>query len=524
MPLSRRTFIERLAAAGGARLASEALRALALLPDGSSTAKFELRGRVPGTRVVVLGAGLTGLTVAYELGKLGYDCEVLEARDRPGGRCWTIRRGTRSEEPLGPPAAMFEDGLYFNAGPMRVPHHHAATLEYCRELGVPLEVFCIANDNAYVCATTGPLAGRRLRVREVRADLHGYVAELLSKVLNQPALDLPMTDADRECLLEYLRRDGALDERAVYRGSPRRGYAVPPGAGEAAGSVAAPIDRGALVQSRLGLQLQSEYAVQPTMFQVVGGTDRLADALAKRVPRVRYAAHVRALRQASDGVSIAYTDGGGAHTTHAEFCVCTLPLPIVASLEGDLSSDLRQAAAAVPYAAAGKIGLQFKRRFWEEDDGIFGGISRTDQPITQIVYPSVGFLSARGLVIGYYHNGAPAEAMGARPHAERLAAAVEQGERIHPQYRAELETSFSVAWQHAPFSRGGWAQYTPELRRTAYPTLLSPDRRVYLAGDHLSYLSGWMCGAFESARLVSTAIHQRALALPVRHTQMGAGA
>jgi monoamine oxidase len=278
------------------------------------------------------------------------------------------------------------------------------------------------------------------------------------------------------------------------------------------------------VQSRLGLQLQSEYAVQPTMFQVVGGTDRLADALAKRVPRVRYAAHVRALRQASDGVSIAYTDAGGVHTTHAEFCVCTLPLPIVASLEGDLSSDLRQAAAAVPYAAAGKIGLQFKRRFWEEDDGIFGGISRTDQPITQIVYPSVGFLSARGLVIGYYHNGAPAEAMGARPHAERLAAAVEQGERIHPQYRAELETSFSVAWQHAPFSRGGWAQYTPELRRTAYPTLLSPDRRVYLAGDHLSYLSGWMCGAFESARLVSTAIHQRALALPVRHTQMGAGA
>lgn len=524
MPLSRRRFIEQLAAVGGVRLATDAMRALELLPDGTRGARFELRGRVPGTRVLVLGAGLTGLTVAYELGKLGYDCEVIEARERPGGRCWTIRRGTRSEEPLGLSRAEFDEGLYFNAGPMRVPHHHTATLEYCRELDVPLEVFCIVNDNAYVCATSGPLAGRRLRVREVRADMHGYVAELLSKALAQPALDLPMSEADRDCLLEYLRREGALDERAAYKGSARRGYAVPPGAGEAAGSITTPLDRSALVQSKLGLHLQAEYAVQPTMFQVVGGTDRLAETLAKRVPKIRYAAQVRGIRQTPGSVSVAYTDAAGAHTAHAEFCVCTLPLPIVATLDGDLSPGLRQAALAVPYVAAGKIGLQFKRRFWEEDDGIFGGISRTDQPIAQIVYPSVGFLSGKGLVIGYYHHGAQAEAMGARPHAERLAAAIEQGECIHPQYRAELETSFSVAWQHSPFSRGGWAQYTPALRRTVYPALLAPDRRVYLAGDHLSYLSGWMCGAFESARLVSTAIHQRTLALPTHHTQMGGAA
>jgi monoamine oxidase len=64
-----------------------------------------------------------------------------------------------------------------------------------------------------------------------------------------------------------------------------------------------------------------------------------------------------------------------------------------------------------------------------------------------------------------------------------------------------------VAWERVPWSAGGWAQYSPEQRRSVYPVLLRPDRRFHLAGDHLSYLSGWMCGAFESARLVAAAVH-----------------
>lgn len=519
MGLTRRSFLERLAGAGGAAITYDAMAALGLLHVPSRPASFSLRGQAPGTRVVILGAGLTGLTVAYELGKLGYRCQILEARHRPGGRCWTIRRGARSEEDDSTEGAAFDDGLYFNAGPMRIPHHHTATLDYCRQLGVRLEVFCINNDNVFVSTATGTLAGRRVRMREVRADLHGYVAELLSKALSQSALDLPLTAADRECLLEYLKREGALDERATYHGTPRRGYQVAPGAGDAAGQQTDPIDLGALLQSKLGLQLQSEYVVQPTMFQVAGGTDRLAEALATQVgDRITYGAVVRDIRHNESGVSVGYTDADGDHLAQADCCVCTLPLPLLATLGGDIAPDLRSAARAVPYAPAGKIGLQFKRRFWEQDEGIFGGISRTDQEITQIVYPSTGFLGRKGILIGYYHNGPPALAIGARHPAQRLALALEQGERLHPQYRTEFETAFSVAWHRMPWSAGGWAQYSPELRRSAYPVLLRPDRRLYLAGDHLSYLSGWMCGAFESARLVATAIHARPADHAIGHT------
>ena len=100
--------------------------------------------------MLVLGGGLAGMATAYELGKLGYDCRVLEGRLRPGGRCHTIRRGTASEEEGSKEVAAFDEGLYYNPGPMRIPHTHNATLDYCRELQVPVEVFVNDNEAAFM--------------------------------------------------------------------------------------------------------------------------------------------------------------------------------------------------------------------------------------------------------------------------------------------------------------------------------------------------------------------------------------
>ena len=133
--LTRRHFLERVAATGGASLAYETMSGLGLMA-AQPAAPFGLRGEGKGVRVVVIGAGLAGLTVAYELGKLGYHCQVLEARERPGGRAHTVRRGTISEEDGPPQTCAFDEGQYFNCGAMRIPYHHTTTLAYCRELGV----------------------------------------------------------------------------------------------------------------------------------------------------------------------------------------------------------------------------------------------------------------------------------------------------------------------------------------------------------------------------------------------------
>src|SRR5688500_16715132 len=197
MDLTRRRFLARVAAAGSASLAYEAMVGLGLLA-APTQAPFDLTGRVSGVRVVILGGGLAGMTVAYELGKVGYDCRVLEARARPGGRVFTVRRGTVSEEDGPGQTAAFDDGLYFNAGPMRISHHHQTTLAYCRELQVGVEVFTPDCESAYLYQTRGALAGRRIRLREARADFDGYIAELLSKALSQAQLDQPLTAEDRD--------------------------------------------------------------------------------------------------------------------------------------------------------------------------------------------------------------------------------------------------------------------------------------------------------------------------------------
>jgi monoamine oxidase len=172
---------------------------------------------------------------------------------------------------------------------------------------------------------------------------------------------------------------------------------------------------------------------------------------------------------------------------------------------------MQTAIRAVEYMPTGKIGLQFSRRFWEEEDQIFGGITRTNMDITQIWYPAAGFLAQKGILLGAYNFGGDALQLGSLSPAEREAHILKQGRKIHPQYDDTFETSFSVFWHRVPYSQGGWAIYSQATRDQFYPTLNEPDGPIYLAGEHLSYLTGWMAGALESAQNVVTALHERVL-------------
>ena len=490
--------------------------ALGLTPPQPTRPRSTWRGAGRGRHIVILGAGLAGLSAAYELGKLGYTCTILEARSRPGGRALTVRAGTREEETGGVvQTGSFSEGCYLNAGPARIPHHHDTTLTYCRELGVEIQVFNNQDDAAYYYNDgEGPLANRRIRVREAKTDMRGYVAELLAKSVEQDLLDLPLTLDDKEKLVEFLKRDGGLSPDLFYKGSDRRGYLDEPGAGPDPGVMADPYDLRAIVQSGMGNYFSSEYAfnMQPIMFQMVGGNDRLAYAFAERLrDRIRYNAEVTRLLKTETGVRVAYREVDDTeHELSADACICTLPLPVLKRIPMNLDPAYQKAIGAVAYAKAGKIGLEFKRRFWEEDDEIYGGASRTNMDITQILYPSCNYLGSRGLLVGYYNFAERAERVGACLPEGRLELALEQGSKIHPQYPSEFTGhSFSIAWHKTKYSMGGWASYTAETRKQAYHLLCEPDDSVFLAGDHLSYLSGWMAGAFESAHRAVEGIHAR---------------
>src|SRR5690606_28148593 len=135
--LSRRQFLQGMAAIGGSAMAYQALYTLGITPPSSYKAPLRLQGQANGQRVIILGAGLAGLTAAYELNNAGYECVVLEARGRAGGRCWTVRGGDTGEEASGDQqTSTFDDGLFFNAGPDRIPQEHRAVLAYCKAFNI----------------------------------------------------------------------------------------------------------------------------------------------------------------------------------------------------------------------------------------------------------------------------------------------------------------------------------------------------------------------------------------------------
>ena len=232
--------------------------------------------------------------------------------------------------------------------------------------------------------------------------------------------------------------------------------------------------------------------------------------------RIRFQTAVREIRRKPDGgVRLVVADliEGGTREVEGDYCICTIPLSVLREIPADFSPKMADAVRQVPYMDVGKIGLQFKRRFWEEDDRIFGGISWTDQNITQIFYPNYGYLGGSGgVVVGYYHFADDAKSVGLLSPAQREAHALEQGGRIHPQYAGEFQKSFSVAWQRIPYNLGGWATWNEEMRASLYPVLNEPDGPFHLAGEHLTYLGGWMAGAFESAKAVVKTVHEVAAA------------
>jgi monoamine oxidase len=524
--LSRRRLFELVGAAAGASAAYQAMARLGFASESPYRGPIKLDGDPKGASVIVLGAGLAGMTAAIELGRAGYRVSVLEYNSRPGGRNWTIRGGDVFTELGGATqTCAFDPGLYINPGPWRIPYHHHAILDYCRRFGVALEPFIQLNHNAYLHSANA-FDGKPQRIRDVKVDFDGGVSELLAKATRKGALDDEVSAEDREILLEALRALGALDKDFRYKAGDdsayHRGYAKDPGGGLDAQPVAGePIGLHDILTSRLwrGLQSFLSYDFQTTMFQPVGGMGRIGEAFARQLPdRIRYGAKVTAILQNETGVSVTYEDlaaGGVAQEVSADWCVCALPLTILSQLSINVSPPMKAAIDAVPYASAVKFGLQFSRRFWEEDEHIFGGISYTDLPIRQISYPSTNFnAGGKGVLLGgYTFDGPNSYEFTAMAPAERLKRAVEFGAQIHPQYRAEFENGVSVAWHRVPFTLGCAGDWSDEARSAHYTDLCQIDGRIVLAGEHASYIPAWQEGAILSALDAIRRLHKRVVAL-----------
>ena len=165
----------------------------------------------------------------------------------------------------------------------------------------------------------------------------------------------------------------------------------------------------------------------------------------------------------------------------------------------NLPADVMRAAGNLPIMVAGKVGWQAER-FWETESNIYGGISWTTDVIDQIWYPSSDYLSAKGTLTGAYIRGKRAEAFNALPVAERLRIAREQGERLHPGHFAKhVEHGIAIGWNRMEFAQGGWANETDPRFGENVSVLAKVQGRLQIAGDQMTFLSGWLEGALLTA-------------------------
>lgn len=515
-PLTRRDFIHLAGRYGGT--AFTAITALGLISkaSGQGVVLSDRPKLSSGKKVLILGAGVAGMTAAYELAKLGIDSVIFEASKRAGGRCITIRKGDVVEETTGvKQVCEFDDGEFFDPGPVRFPQWHV-TMDYCRELKIPIQPFVGLNENAYYLSTKeGGLKNKRVRIREAKADLRGYTAELLAKVADQAALDQPLDAADKEKLMAFLRYEGGLDKSNKYVGHSRRGYEVWPSGGLEEGKLGEKLAFKDLLQSDLGMLFHraNEFQYQSAMFSPVGGMDNIAKALERETKdKIIYGAKVKEFRKTPTGAKVIYTKDGVDTEVTGDFLICTIPPPVLKRIPNDFAAPVKNVINIVPFQNSGKIGLQFKNRFWENDDRIFGGVSWTNLPNGEIWYPNQGYFKPKGVLTGYYVFGPVSDQLGRMAPAERTEFALANGEQIHPQYRGAFDNAVSYNWATIPNIEGCLAHFPQAMIKTFYPMLVKPDGNFYIAADWASHLGGWQAGAFEAARLAVDSIYKRSVA------------
>ncbi|MGN2385563.1 flavin monoamine oxidase family protein [Pseudomonas syringae] len=514
MALTRRQALGRIAAVGGTKTVASAMAALGLGPSGDLQPQpLKLPSDLGhGSKVLVLGAGIAGLVAAFELKRAGFCVEVLEARNRVGGKNWTLRKGERVENMDGRRQSVnLSEGLYFNAGPARIPSQHRTLLNYCAELGVELEVLINSSHSALLMPD---LNQSPFTVRQALNDTRGHISGLLATSIKGHALDSTLDAEERSRLLQFLRNYGDLSEALAYEGSARAGHLKVSDVPQSVLDDKSPLALEHLLHSDMWDELLlcefPEYS--PTMFQPVGGMDRIVEAFYQRLTKeVHLGAEVQKISQCTDHVNVTWRDGdaGRLQTSQAHFVISTLPFPLLANIDTDFSDAVLSVVRSARHGHATKVAWQ-SERFWERDDRIFGGISWLNHPARMLWYPSDRLNSPQGVLVAGYFFGKGAKAFSDTSFNEQYSVSTSAVELLHPGASQYLMNPISVSWEQQRYSEGPWLEGGTSSEKISR-LFQQPLGRIYFAGDgHAQNAIGvWQESAANSARYAVSQLAER---------------
>lgn len=551
-----------------------------------------VRDSLNGKQVVIIGSGIGGLTTAYELLSRNSNISVtiLEARDRTGGRCLSLRTGDTLTEDIDsqlysqpgetqvvrfecPPG---DSEPYLNAGPGRIPSSHKRLLGYLKQFGVAVEVY-VMDSSSNLIQTEGGVNGKAPVVyRQLDHNTRGWIAQMVYQhaaelitetcgkaddysVSQLQSLMVSFGQLNAETgKYEVGTAPDGQDETEQY--SDRAGFTELPGVGS--GVIAEAIGLERLLASgfwqKTNFYQPQDFLWQPTLFQPVGGMDQVQHAFVREIATLGGVIHlnspVTGIEYDTASGQYLITAAGHAAAFRADYCFSNAAIPFLEKIlspalqsptqEGGFDTVFKKALHAVYKAQAQnseterflacttKVGWQADRNLWQgmpitlqrakhghevlaADSSelgvvpIYGGISRTDNPITQIWYPSTGYHDKLGVLTGCYNYSADAAQAGKTPVPQRLANARAGAALFGPAFAAGLKHGVAIAWQNMPWIKGGWAQwqYVDGANSVNYYNNIiqgsgvngSKQPTFFIVGDQVSSLPGWQEGAIASA-------------------------
>ncbi|XP_071102850.1 putative L-amino-acid oxidase YobN isoform X1 [Haliotis cracherodii] len=479
--------------------------------------------------VIVVGAGTSGLSAAYELRQAGHQVTLLEIQHRVGGRTKTIKD-------------KFSDGLHAEGGAMRLPESHYLTKHYIDLFNVPTRPFQNQNLNGFLSFYGDPKIkmsewdansdwyctkyweGWDAKIMQFKTELgikgindyfDSTVAPVYAELRRDPS---PKGWArwvkkwSQFSVLEFLKSD-------TYQ-SPADKYKLRPWPQKAIEAYTVrnyiPLVNASLVEYLR--ELLGQWWKDP-LYTPTGGMEEIAKAFMRKNTTgwnpdvdlskdIRYGIKVEAIEevQQRNGEKIVRVTGRNDATKQsAEFTgdavIITVPLTVLRQMKVPLTRPRQQAVEGIYYEASTKILLQCRTRFWQNPDNLQGGFSKTNLPIGQLHYPDwekSGIPENERGILVIYTWGQDAEMFGAQKTEEAIENAVKQVATIHPEIVDNFEVGAVQAWFNEPTAQGAFVYLKPDQYNDSLLQLLRSDHPIYLAGEALSWSNGWIQGALES--------------------------
>jgi monoamine oxidase len=448
-------------------------------------------------RIVVVGAGLAGLSAAYQLKKAGYTAQVHEASSRVGGRCWSIR-------------GAFADGQIAEHGGELIDQGHNAVRNLAQELGLTLDNLLAAEANG--TEERYLFDGQVYTHAQAGTDLKAIWPQLHSdaSAASYPTLYNSSTPRGRE-----LDNMSIADWIAAY---------VPGGAGSKLGQlldVAYNIEYGAEtnVQSALNMIYLLAYQGPGNLrlfgksnekYHVRGGNDQIASGMAAQLAgQITLGSELVAVKDNLDGTwTLSLKQGSKTKTIVADRVVLALPFSILRSLDlGKANFPVRKTRAIneIGMGTNSKLNVGFSSRPWVALGS--NGATYGDTGFQATWDVSRGQAGASGILVDYT-GGTIGASFGSGTPDARAKQFLTQIEPLLPGISAKYTGKATIDyWQGYPWTKGSYSYW----KVGQYQAFVGVEREVvgtcHFAGEHTSVdFQGYLNGAVETGQRAAAEI------------------